>query len=146
MNIQKLRDLTHPDNESPRVAELAALFVMRSLTFLAEPGQRSGATVETGKLTPVFGLSYQVAARVAEKLVTHAGMLEYFAVIDCNRGLTPNQQRTRDLNAEKVRELAEALGFRVETSGDPRGCVVKLYDPADERAGEGWGGGWGVYR
>lgn len=72
--------------------------------------------------------------------------LQALAVIDCNRGLTPAQEHNVERNAAKAKEIAEALGFRAETGGDPRGCVLKLFDPKDERLGDGWGGGWGVYR
>lgn len=146
MNIEKLRELVNADSDSPRVAELAALFVQRSAVLRSEPGQRYGAAVEAGKITQEFALTPALAARLAEKLVQCGENLHSFAVIDCNRGLTPAQEHNRERNAEMAREIGEALGFRVETGGDPRGCVLKLYDPKDERAGDGWGGGWGVYR
>jgi hypothetical protein len=56
------------------------------------------------------------------------------------------QERRKEKIRAQIAEIAKAVGFDVETSGDPRGCVVKLLDPSDKESGDNWGGGWGVYR
>lgn len=145
MNTEKLRELVNADSDSPRVAELSALFVQRSLQ-VEEVDELAFEQMANPTAGIEFKLTPALAARLAEKLVQCGENLHALAVIDCNRGLTPAQEHNRERNAETAREIGEALGFRVETDGDPRGCVLKLYDPKDERAGDGWGGGWGVYR
>lgn len=146
MQIEKLRELVDYESASPRVAELAALFVQRSAVLSSTQGNRYGPTVESGIVHITHELAPALAARLAERLLSYGDTLHRYAELDCNQGLTPAQERNRDRAAEKACEIGEALGFRVETGGDPRGCVLKLYDPQDERAGDGWGGGWGVYR
>jgi hypothetical protein len=147
MNIEKIRELVNSDSPSSRVAELAALFLMRSVTV--EPVDSMDIDhVRDYTLYPKaeFGLRPELAARIAEALVQVGETLQALAVIDCNQGLSPAQERNVERNRERAKAIGEALGFRVETGGDPRGCVLKLYDPKDERLGDNWGGGWGVYR
>lgn len=87
---------------------------------------------------------YVISCDVAE-LRKAARSLEALAIADCNYGMTSRQQSRRDKLRMFVVELATDYGFRAECHGDPRGLVVKLFDPADDSAGDGFGGGWGVY-
>jgi hypothetical protein len=86
-----------------------------------------------------------VVARDVAELRKAAKSLENLAVNDCNYGLSPRQETRRANLAKQVQEIAERYHLAAETSGDPRGCVVKLFDPGDERLGDGFGGGWPVY-
>lgn len=86
-----------------------------------------------------------VAAKLALKLGFLGANLQQLAVLDCNEGLSERQERSESRYREQFTEIAEGLGFGVEFGGDPRGCVAKLIDPSDPKAGDNWGGGWGVY-
>lgn len=87
---------------------------------------------------------YVISCDVAE-LRKAARSLESLAVADCNYGLTSRQFVRRQGLRSFVDGLAAEYGFRAECHGDPRGLVVKLFDPADDNKGDGFGGGWGVY-
>lgn len=93
---------------------------------------------------PVEDSAHRISRDVAE-LRKVAKQLGTLAVNACNYGLS-DRQETRQRNLTKQAEaIAESYGFRADTGGDPRGYVVKLFDPQDERQGDGWGGGWPVY-
>lgn len=109
-----------------RPAFLAALFMERA---------REQAQI----LSP-----FQASAFAAE-LVALAEQIKALAVAACNYELTPRQIKREERLSARFEALGEALGFRPETGGDPRGPVCRLFDPTDERAGDGWGGGWAVY-
>lgn len=117
-----------------RTAQLAALLMLRSYEA-KEARALVGKTMGAGE-----------AAAHAVELVRLAGLLQNYAVAYCNGDLTEAQEKAQDRTEERFKALAEALGFRAETSGDPRGHVAKLFDPFDENKGDGWGGGWPVYR
>ncbi|USM11448.1 hypothetical protein vBCbaSRXM_3 [Citromicrobium phage vB_CbaS-RXM] len=140
-----LEKYPRPD-KSNRTAELAAL-ILKQMTHI-EPVD--GLTVEQSADEVVFPVADtippHIAAHVAVLLVSRAERLHKLAEADCNYGLTEAQERTVEKLEGEVAEIAEAVGFRAECGGDPRGAVVKLYDPKDERAGDGFGGGFPVYR
>lgn len=75
-----------------------------------------------------------------------AASIHRFAVMDCNHGLTPQQEKTMDSRKASFHDLAAACGFNSRTGGDPRGACAYLIDPQDENAGDGWGNGWAVYK
>lgn len=145
MQIDKLRSLVNYESPTNRTAELAALFTARSLE-VDEVDELAFEQMANPTAGTSFSLAPAYAARIAEKLVSIGEVLNTLAVIDCNTGLSPAQERNRERNAEMAIEIGTALGFNVETTGDPRGHVLKLFDPNDERLGDGWGGGWPVYR
>ena len=74
-----------------------------------------------------------------------ARSLDSLAIAACNYGLSPRQETRQSNLAAQAVALAEPYGFRCETSGDPRGYVVKLFDPENETRGDGFCGGWGVF-
>jgi hypothetical protein len=90
-------------------------------------------------------MSVYLVARHATTLRRYSRSLQSLAIADCNVGLTDRQETRRDNLQRSVAELAALYDLRAETSGDPRGAVVKLFDPADETKGDGFGGGWPVY-
>lgn len=130
----------------PRVAELAALILSRSVKV--EPVEAMDAeNAADGTVFPkAETMAPAHAAYVADMLVKRAERLHKLAEADCNVGLSDAQERTVEKIEGEVVEIAEAVGFKAKTGGDPRGAVVVLFDPQDERAGDGWGGGWPVYR
>ena len=142
---QLLEKFPRPD-KSNRTAELAAMILHKSVKVepveAIDTEHAADAVVypEFGSMAPHF------AAYVATLLVDRAERLHKLAEADCNYGLSEAQERAQAKLQAEVCEIAEAVGFRAETGGDPRGAVVRLFDPADERAGDGWGGGYAVYR
>jgi hypothetical protein len=114
------------ERRESRPAFLAALFMERA----REQGQF---------LTP-----FQAQAFAAE-LVALAGSIKALAEAACNYELSAGQVKREARLSARFEALGQALGFRPETSGDPRGPVCRLFDPKDDRAGDGWGGGWAVY-
>lgn len=82
----------------------------------------------------------------AVELVRLAEALSRYAVQDCNYGLNAGQERTRDKAATRFRDLAKALGFDARTTGDPRGAVAYLVNPAKPEEGDGFNDGWAVYK
>lgn len=119
------------ERKENRTAFLAAL-IMR----------RSGDTDTTGVPT----LTASEASAYAVELVRIAEALQSLAIAYCNYGLNAGQEKRQETLETRFKALAEALGFRPECSGDPRGHVCKLFDPVNDRAGDGWSGGWGVFR
>ncbi len=114
------------ERRESRPAFLAALFMER-------------AREQAQFLTP-----HQAQAFAAE-LVSLAGQIKRLAEAACNYELSPGQVKREERLSARFEALGTALGFRAETGGDPRGPVCRLFDPADDRAGDGWGGGWAVY-
>jgi hypothetical protein len=133
-------------DDAPRVAELAAMILARSATV--SPIAITIEIESEGTIfpKPEFSLKPYQAAAIAEVLIQRATAIHKLAEHDSNYGLNASQEKRRDKLAAECVKIGELLGFKVETGGDPRGCVVKLIDPQDERAGDNWGGGWGVYR
>lgn len=146
MQLSDLFEKYPRPDKLPRVAELAALILSRSVAV--EPmSAEDAANYADGFAKACFvSMSPGHAAYVADLLVKRAEQLHKLAEHDCNFGLSEAQEKRKERLQEQVREIAEAVGFRVETGGDPRGAVVRLFDPKDERSGDGWGGGWPVYR
>jgi len=114
------------ERRESRPAFLAALFMERA----AKAGQ---------ELTP-----FQAQALTAE-LVALATQIKGLAEAACNYELSAGQVRREEKLSARFEAIGAALGFRPETGGDPRGPVCRLYDPTDDRLGDGWGGGWAVY-
>ena len=75
----------------------------------------------------------------------NAKALQRLAEHDCNYGLSPRQETRRDSLAAQVKAIAWIYRLEAECSGDPRGAVVKLADPATPNADDGFGGGWPAY-
>ena len=130
-----------------RVAEIAALILAKDARTtgtlekrICGEGERDGVWRLPDLIPPAQ------AAAIAEMLVQRAEALHRLAERDCNYGLTEAQEKRKERLQGEVCEIAEAVGFRAETGGDPRGAVVRLFDPADQGAGDGWSGGWPVYR
>lgn len=92
-------------------------------------------------------LAPHLAMAFAVELVRLSEALQSLAVADCNYGLNEGQEKRRDNLAGRLTALANALGFEVKTSGDPRGAVVRLLDPFKRDRGDSFAGeGWAVYR
>lgn len=123
----------------------------------AEIANTFGATLESSE-TPVLPTDHDDLARAIEQhaqahtdtarraavyLMRYAAKLHQLAEDDCNYGLTAQQQaakRRTIVQAKKYALMAGCAG--IETSGDPRGCVLKLVFP--DGATNGFGEGWGV--
>lgn len=90
-------------------------------------------------------LSPFMAQAFAAELVALAESIKALAVAACNYELSPGQVKREARLSARFEAIGEALGFRPETGGDPRGPVCRLFDPTDDRAGDGMGGGWAVY-
>lgn len=109
-----------------RAAYLAALFARRELHLSA------------GKIA----LDVQHLRKSAVKI-------NRLAIKACNVQLTKRDEITRDNATGEVHKIAKRYKLEASTSGDPRGCVVKLWKPGeydkDGAAGDSWGGGWAVY-
>ena len=127
-----------------RTAELAALIVSRSAMNSCPENWDSERTPVHIKLPDM--LSPHIAAHIAVLLVNRAEQLHKLAEHDCNFGMTTAQEKRADKLKAEVAEIAKFCGFDAETSGDPRGAVVKLIDPTGQDTGDNFGGGWGVYR
>lgn len=127
-----------------RTAELAALIVSRSALSSSVENFNSDRTPVKVKLPDM--IAPHIAVHIATLMVSRAEQLHKLAEHDCNVGLDERQERRRDKLRAEVIEIAKFCGFDVETSGDPRGCVVKLIDPTGKDTGDNMGGGWGVYR
>ncbi len=89
------------------------------------------------------------AGRIVEQLTPLARAAVRFAVNDCNRGLTPAEEKRDAANTAKIKALFEGTGIVAEVGGDPRGCVVYLHFPkvGPFKPANTWGGeesGWGV--
>lgn len=146
MELQDILNKYPRPSKPTRTAELAALIMARSIKI--EPVEMSDAgNSADGVVYPKPETMHpNIAAYVATLLVNRAEQLHKLAEHDCNYGLDDRQEKRRDKLQAEVAEIAKAFGFDVETSGDPRGCVVKLIDPTGKDTGDNWGGGWGVYR
>ncbi len=115
----------------------AYLGAMLALRLQGTPGTPLAAARYPNAL---FAIMRDVAT-----LRRNAKALQRLAEHDCNYGLTPRQQTRRDSLGDQCKQIANVYRLNCQTSGDPRGAVVKLADPMDERAGDGFGGGWPVY-
>jgi hypothetical protein len=129
-----------------RVAEIAAVILAKSIKI--EPVEMIDSEhAADGTVYPKADTMHPLkAAAVAELLCKRAQSLHKLAEHDCNYGLSEAQERRAEKLKGEVVEIAKAVGFEVKTGGDPRGAVVVLHDPDDERSGDGWGGGWPVYK
>lgn len=146
MRLSDFLDKYPRPKTSNRTAELAAIIMHKSVKVCPMSAE-DAAQYADGCAVPQFGsIAPHYAAYIVTLLVTRAEALHKLAEHDCNYGLTPPQEKRQERLRAEVAEIAEAVGFRAETGGDPRGAVVRLYDPQDERAGDGWGGGYAVYR
>lgn len=87
---------------------------------------------------------HSIANDVTE-LRSIAQAISRLAVAACNVGLSERQEKRWEGLATRAAAIALPYGFVATCHGDPRGYVVKLRSPTDESAGDGWGGGWGVY-
>lgn len=117
-----------------RTAFIAALISERTNKAAPAADRLDGPAV-----TPQHAMAFAV------ELVRLAETLSRYAVQDCNRGLTERQEAQRDKAAQRFRDLAKALGFDARTSGDPRGAVAYLINPAKPEEGDGFNDGWAVY-
>jgi hypothetical protein len=79
------------------------------------------------------------AGRLAPELIRVANKLQRLAVARCNRELSEREEAADDRAEAKARELVAPFGIEVETSGDPRGAVLKLKFNKS-RNGNSWGG------
>lgn len=146
MNLQEILNKYPRPDKSNRTAELAALILARSVKVEAVSPDLSVTELD-GLVHPIPDMiPPHIATYAATLLVNRAEQLHKLAEHDCNVGLDERQEKRRDKLQAEVVEIAAAFGFDAETGGDPRGCVVKLHDPKNPRDGDGWGGGWGVYR
>lgn len=146
MNLQEILNKYPRPDKTNRTAELAALILARSVTV--EPVEAYDAAVAADSVVhpkPDM-IAPHIAAYAATLLVNRAEQLHKLAEDDCNYGLDERQETRREKIQAEVIQIANAFGFDAETSGDPRGCVVKLIDTRNPRDGDGWGGGFGVYR
>lgn len=66
--------------------------------------------------------SYRVGQDVA-KLVKHARTIHRLSEIDCNQGLTDEQQRRENKVWGDANAIAATYGAELEYQGDPRGAV-----------------------
>lgn len=143
-NFQFFEKFGRPE-KIDREAELAALLVGRH--FTRQPAIMQDSTAPRGlAIAPREPMRPHIAAAIAKHLVNRAVRLHKLAEHDCNFGLDERQEAQVEKLKAEIEEIAEFAGFNVQTGGDPRGAVVVLYDPEDERAGDGFGGGWPVYR
>lgn len=79
----------------------------------------------------------------AQRILRNANTVQRYAVAACNRMLTEAEQRRESAACRRIEK--DAAPFKVTTSGDPRGCCVKIHFPSG--AYNTWGGpesGWGV--
>lgn len=109
--------------EAPRTAFIAALIMDRA----------------------PFELAPHIAAKFAAALVHFAEGLHGLAEKDCNVGLSERDEARREKLATSFTGIAGALGFKAETTGDPRGAVARLINPDKPSEGDGFGEGWAVY-
>lgn len=65
-------------------------------------------------------------AKAAIELLKRASINQYFAVEDCNVGLSEDAERVEEVNREKIAELCKEFGIEPVYQGDPRGITVKL--------------------
>lgn len=86
------------------------------------------------------------ACRIADRLVSLAGLIKGLSEEACNRELTAGQEATLERREKTFADIARLIGFEARTGGDPRGACAYLIDPSDPQAGDGWGSGWAVYR
>lgn len=89
--------------------------------------------------------SPQQACFLAFRLIRLATRLQRYATHACNYPLTPRQAATYERTRACLQEIATLLQTRIDTSGDPRGYVVKVHLP--DGAYNTWGGvdvGYGV--
>lgn len=87
-----------------------------------------------------------VAARTASAMASIASALHTLAEHDCNVGLTSRQENRRENLQSDLLTLARYCELDAKFSGDPRGAAARLTDPNDDSAGDGFAGGWGIYR
>lgn len=78
----------------------------------------------------------------AARLIKLAKSKAALAVAACNYQLSPRQESRAANIGEEIRLIASWYGFTAETSGDPRGYVVRLHGPDVIKTG--WGDGFGV--
>ena len=137
---ESLRELLLSDENSKetRPAFLAALITERN-THVARP-KGLGPYIVQADFSP-----FQIE-RITRTLVTLATKIKLEAEMACSVERNAAQTARDEKNRAQFEAIAEKIGFRGCTSGDPRGPVCRLYDPKDESLGDGWGGGWAVYR
>lgn len=85
------------------------------------------------------------AGVIVEALQALARRIKRLCEDDCNIGLDESGEKRLAALCDEFGALATACGFNAKSGGDPRGPCAYLIDPGNERAGDGWGGGWAVF-
>lgn len=67
-----------------------------------------------------------IPRNLVAKCLRFAKRATWYAVQDCNVGLTDYQRAARERAADRVNKELKTIGARVQFHGDPRGCVAKL--------------------
>jgi hypothetical protein len=69
---------------------------------------------------------------IADEILELANKVQRYAVMACNWGLSPRQERNEEKVCEQIRQRCHSLGegFAPVFQGDPRGCCVKLKVPS----------------
>lgn len=81
---------------------------------------------------------------ILDTLHRYETALHHLSERECNIGLTEKEQRREQSIENKVRAIAEDLGFKVNFNGDPRGGAIRFILPTKES--NGWDGEtWGIY-
>lgn len=62
----------------------------------------------------------------AERLLRYGAGHKRLTEADCNRGLTPDEQKRLDSLRKRVLDMALSVGSSARFSGDPRGATIKL--------------------
>ena len=79
-----------------------------------------------------------MTGKVASLILRDAATMQRLAVADCNRGLTPAEQKRDEQCQERIVSRCEPHGIKPNFQGDPRGAVVKLILPSGKW--NSWGG------
>ncbi len=65
--------------------------------------------------------------------------------IACERDMTQREEKLNERTENKVREIANTMGFKVDFNADPRGCAIMFYLPSGKYNswdGETWRINW----
>lgn len=84
-------------------------------------------------------------SEIMDKLHRYETTLSRIHTIECERDLTDNEVKQEERTTQKVKEIAEKLGFNFFINGDPRGFAIRFYLPSkryNSWDGETWGIDW----
>lgn len=88
------------------------------------------------------GVGTEQAGDAALRLMQLARKAQRYNLLHCNVGLTPKQEKASEKVDQEVSDIAQTLGIKVKSQGDPRGYAIRVYLPSgmsNSFAGDGYG-------